>query len=185
MVDLEAEFNRWSISKHDFDEAHEYLKTFDANTDAIVQRALLSAAIVAYGRPFKRSDGYPKADKFITLPDGFFDAASLQLHDRIISLRDRGIAHSDFDTKPTARVPIKGAGFMTWSKPFNPLSEGLNIKAFEDLSWRLSMHCWTEMSRLDNQMKGAPPPASPVVPPSEGFVTNLVIPLSEFLPKKD
>ena len=54
MINLDAEFNRWSISKRDFEEAHEYLKAFDTNADGTIQRALLSAAIVAYARPFKK-----------------------------------------------------------------------------------------------------------------------------------
>lgn len=60
MDDLNAELNRWTLSSHDFEEAHDHLQTFDAIMDGIVQRAHLRAAIVAFGRPFKRSSTIPK-----------------------------------------------------------------------------------------------------------------------------
>src|SRR5258706_5873576 len=183
MDTLNAEFNRWSISKHDFEEAHEYLEAFSTGMDSLIQRALLSSAIVAYGRPFKRNDGYPKAVRYISLPANFFDTTSQELHDKIIELRDRGIAHSDFDRKPTARVPSMNPGVMTWSKPFNPLSEGISIEKFKNMSWRLHMHCFDEMSRLNNQMNGAPEPTTQYIPP-EGTSINLAIKLSEFKPKQ-
>jgi hypothetical protein len=181
---LDAEFNRWSISKHDFDEAHDYLKAFDPSMDGIVQRALLSAAIVAYGRPFKRNDTNPKAARSISIPDEFFNDEQKALHDKVIGLRDRGIAHSDFDLKPTARVPRNDTGVMTWSKPFNPLSEGINIASFRDIAWRLHMHCFDEMSRLNNQMNGAPAPSIQSSPPPEGATTIIALKLSEFVPKR-
>lgn len=183
MDNLNAEFNRWSISSHDFEDAHEYLKAIDPSIDGTIQRALLSAAIVAYGRPFKRNDTNPKAHRCISLPADLFDATSLGLHDKIIGLRDRGIAHSDFDLKPTARVQRNDSGVMTWSKPFNPLSEGISIESFRVMAWRLHMHCVSEMFRLNNQLNGAPESATQSTPPPEGASTTITFKLSEFKPK--
>ena len=100
---LTAEFNRLNISKHDFNEAHEYLEIFDSATDPIIQRALLSSAIIAYSRPFKPSYGKPfEATKSISFPDDLFDSMGISLHRRIIALRDQGLAHSDFSKNQLA-----------------------------------------------------------------------------------
>jgi hypothetical protein len=131
MHKLDAEFNRWSISKRDFEEAHEYLNAFEPSMDGTIQRALLTAAIVAYGRPFKNSFGVLKAKASISLPEGFFNVICIQLHKKLTKLRDSGVAHSDFELKPTGRVLRNDVGLMTWSKPFNPLSEGINIDLFK------------------------------------------------------
>lgn len=185
MQKLDAEFNRWSISKHDFEEAHEYLEAFDPSMNGTIQRALLSAAIVAYGRPFKRNDKNPKANRYISLPEDRLDAASVQLHKKLLELRDRGIAHSDFDLKPTARVARTDVGMMTWSKPFNPLSEGINIELFKTLAWRLQHHCWDEMFRLNNQLNGAPAPDNQVIPPTGETSTTIAFKLSDLKPTGD
>ena len=179
MRDLNAEFNRWSISKHDFEEAHDYLKAFNPSMDGTIQRALLSAAIIAYGRPFKRNDKNPKADRYIELPANLLDTAGHQLHTKIIELRDRGIAHSDFDLKPTSRVQRNDVGVMTWSKIFNPLSAGISVAKFQEMSWLLSMHCINEMSRLNSQLNGAGP-SSQSIPVPEDASLELRFKLSDF-----
>ncbi len=180
MEGLEAEFNRWTLSRHDFEEAHEYLSVFDSHTDATVQRALLSASIVAYARPFSRHYENPKAHKNIPRPDAILDSASLALHDKIIKLRNQGIAHSDYERKPTARVPIDSPGVMSWSKPFNPLSEGIDIAAFRALARRMQFHCWDYARALNHQMNNASPPLSTPPEMANGASLNVTLPLSMF-----
>lgn len=179
MNDLDAKLNRWTISRHDFEEAHEYLQAFVSSTDPVIQRALISAAIVAYGRPFTPNFGEPKAVRSITLPEDIFDPDGFRLHEKILQLRNKGIAHSDYTLKPTARVPSAASGLMTWSKPFNPLSEGINIDKFRDMAWQLHMRCFEEASKLNNQLNGAPIPASQGSSPPAGVAINLSIKLSE------
>ena len=55
--DSVATFNRLSISRHDFEEAHQYLKLRSEELHPFIQRALVTAAVVAYARPFKGSRG--------------------------------------------------------------------------------------------------------------------------------
>lgn len=181
-ANLNAEFNRWTISSHDFDEAHDYLKVISQfDNQPVVQRALLSAAIIAYCRPFMRSDGQPDAAAKISLPSGFFDAERMAIHDKVIYLRNRGVAHSDFAIKPTSRVPtMVSGGVLTWSKPFDPLSEGIKFSVFQEMAWRLHVQCSTEMLHLEKVLarEGEQQPAP------EGAVIRMTIPLSEFSPKK-
>ena len=131
-----------------------------------------------------KNDNSPKAIRLISLPEGLFDPAACDVHKKIIELRDRAIAHSDFDLKPTARVPRNDTGVMTWSKPFNPLSEGISIPFFQTMAWRLFNHCFHEMKQLNSQMNGAPDPTgSPQL--SGDSVSIISIPLSDFIPKAE
>ena len=52
-------------------------------------RALLSAAIIEYGKPFKKSRGIEKIDETI-IPNEY-----LNLHDTLIKSRDKFVAHID------------------------------------------------------------------------------------------
>jgi hypothetical protein len=143
---LEREYNRLSISIHDFEAATSYLGLFDETSSYVLQDAIASAAVVAYARPFKGSNAgieQLSARKLTFDLAEIFDAKQLHMHDTIIALRDRGIAHSDYDLKPTRRIQgPKGGGTMSEGKTFNP-QEGLNIAMFRDLAHRLHVHCVT------------------------------------------
>lgn len=73
---------------------------------------------------------------------------------------------------------------MTWSKPFTPLAAGIEIKEFQELTWRLGMHCWDEMSKIHNSLKTGEFEAAPHAVAPAGSEIRLVIPLSEFAPRK-
>jgi hypothetical protein len=51
------QFNRLSISNEDFEEAGGYLSLVESDMDWGVVQALIISAIVAYSRPFLKSDG--------------------------------------------------------------------------------------------------------------------------------
>jgi hypothetical protein len=179
----EADFNRWKLSEKDFEEAHTYLSEFNTDLSMVVQRALLTAAIVAYARPFKRSraaEGKASARAPTTLLDAL-DAEERRLHERIIGIRDEGVAHSDFDRKPTRRVARQDAFMMTWSKPFDVLGEDINIDTFKSMTWRLHMQCIQEMFNIHRQAKHTPV-AAPSNISGDGEVA-LRIPLSAFKPR--
>ena len=154
---LEATFNRLKLSERDFSEAHEYLERYPQASEIVMQRALIVSAIVAYSRPFKKNYGSKAdADTSLVLPPSFFEEQSDQaLHDKVIQLRDEGIAHSDYDRKPTRRVEAQGRGFMTRSKPFDPLAELDDIERFKRIAWRLKFHCVDKMFIIDRQLKGS------------------------------
>lgn len=153
---LEAKFNRLKLSERDFSEAHEYLDRRAQVSDVVVQRALIVAAIVAYSRPFKKSYGTEmQAETTLDFPQSCFeDQEDRALHDRVIQLRDQGVAHSDYDRKPTRRVHAQGRGFMTSSKPFDPLTEIHDVGRFQRIAWRLKNYCVDQMFMIDRRLKG-------------------------------
>lgn len=152
----EAVFNRLKLSERDFAEALEYLERYPQVSDIVIQRALVASATAAYSRPFTKNYGSKAdADTSLVLPPSFFeDPTDQALHNKIIRLRNEGIAHSDYSRKPTRRVETEGRGFMTWSKPFDPRAEIDDIEAFKRIAWRLRSYCVDQMFVIDRQLKG-------------------------------
>ncbi len=147
----EAEINRVNISVRDFEEAHGYLAAYDSNLEVVIQRALLTAAIVAYSRPFKKSRGGTDGQStrsISSLFDASLDENQKSLHSKIIELRDQGVAHSDFDCKPTRRIPSAPKSVMMWSKSFDVLSHEIDIVSFRDLAWIRYHRCIERLSQL-------------------------------------
>jgi len=186
--DLESRFNRVNMSAKDFEEAHSYLAEFRSDLPMVLQRALLTAAVVAYARPFKNSRGGREGSASAKLPIDIGTLLSMEhiaLHERIVDLRDRGIAHSDFSLKPTRRVARQDTAIMAWSKPFDILGELVDVKAFRDLAWAMHCHCvnaiFTLGKALGAQSTPAPLDARSALP--EGAV-SIRIPLNAFAPSR-
>ncbi len=148
MVDESAEFNRVSISIKDMEEASAYLVAYSDDQEEVIRRALLTAAIVAYARPFKRSNAGASGQSTRKLSDFVetrMDERQRALHDKVIALRDQGVAHSDYDKKPTRRVPSAPRSVARWSKPFDVLSEFIDIAIFREVTRQIENQC---ISRL-------------------------------------
>lgn len=187
-ADSTATFNRLNISRLDFEEAHQYLTAYSEDHDPIIQCALVTAAIIAYARPFKKSKGN-KADKVLTLPPDYFSHPDeAELHALLLELRDQGVAHSDFTRRPTGLLPSKAPGVMTWSRAFNPLSALHNIPLFKTMAWRLHCYCIEATQTLGMEIMNSGPLAAggpPISTRMPDEVLRLTIPLSKFFPDKD
>lgn len=183
---LESDFNRVNLSSKDFEEAHQYLSGYSPDLSLVLQRALLTAAVIAYARPFTKNRGHRDGLATARLPIAVADVLDHDkraLHNRIIDLRDRGIAHSDYSLKPTRRVARQDTAIMTWSKPFDILSELIDVQAFRDLAWAMHCHCVNAIFALGKQLQDqsttAPLDARSELP--DGAI-SLRIPLSAFAP---
>ena len=84
------------IAQGDLAQAHAFARELCvAGHSAVVREALTLASVVAYARPFKKSNG-GEADRLIavdTIPQ--LSPADSALHDYVIGLRDTEMAHSD------------------------------------------------------------------------------------------
>ncbi len=134
---LTCKSQRATMSRRDFREALDYLEKLRDAGDEIVQRGLLSAAIVSYARPFTRNRRGAENEATCTFEFTWpadLSARVRDTHDTIVRLRDTVVAHSDFDARPMRRVPAPGKSFVTRSQPFDLLAELPDRGAFEFLA---------------------------------------------------
>lgn len=140
----DAALRRASISKRDIEEALDYLNSFATNQPATIQRALLVAAIVSYSRPFSGNNGgreQQSSRKVDIDPKQALNEQELALHCKIIELRDKEVAHSDFDAKPVIIVQRDSTGVVMGGKLSDPLSHPIRIDDFKSLCEKIENKC--------------------------------------------
>jgi len=102
------------MSRRDFAEAEDYLGAWRDDLSGTLKRALLVAAIVAYARPFtSNAKGAERraATMLMGNPKRILGGEEYLLHEKVLSLRNEAIAHSDYDRRPTRFVKTMGTGF--------------------------------------------------------------------------
>jgi hypothetical protein len=152
---LEAQFNRASISRKDFAEAEGYLRAYGDELSETLRRALLVAAIVAYARPFTSNDSGIKGIASARLtgnPKRILSSEEFRLHEQILGLRNKAVAHADYDRKPTWFIERLVTGFRTKSKPFDVLSETIPIDTFLAMCTKMWSHCTGRLQRLSREL---------------------------------
>ena len=110
--------------------------------------AILTAAIVAYCRPFKKSRSQGQAAPKLTADS--LDAVRQQqaLHTLLETKRDSFIAHADWDARPTAFLRIDGDAVLRQS-PMPSVHKGLNIEDFRELVKNVGYECRRKAFALD------------------------------------
>ncbi|MDP3298027.1 MAG: hypothetical protein Q8N09_10670 [Thermodesulfovibrionia bacterium] len=134
--------NRAFLSKHDLDECNKFLYKFSKIEDDIIKEALLIAALIAYGRPFSENKENDKIIKkipleLVTRP---FEPSEKRLHAKLMTIRNKAIAHSDIVKKPTSSS-VDGQGLVQQSKPYNILAEDIDINKMLNLSKKMILIC--------------------------------------------
>ena len=154
MEGLERKFNRLTLSRQDFAEAIEYLDCIESNEPSVARRAFLSMAVISYARPFRTSYGAGRASALIKPPlDEVLTPEERQLHSGLLELRDQAIAHSDYEIRPTRRVPTPGlSGMMSRTRPFDVQSEVPSLDLFRSTARKLEHWCTGQCIRLDKEM---------------------------------
>jgi hypothetical protein len=156
VVDIRAQFHRAHISRGDFEEAEEYLRAYRLRSRPATRRAILFAAIVSYSRPFIYSRGGTPRQATSRLSGEqlkLLTASERALHATILSLRHQVLAHSDFDRKPTRLVESVGTGFLVKSKPFDLLSQEINVSAFVAMCVKMKNYCSDTMFALNRTLQ--------------------------------
>ena len=133
-VKIEKQFNRTRISINDLDQTIKYLECLNRITsheDDIIRSALLIAAIISYSRPFSEN----RSDKLSVGIQKFGQDEKKEIkneigeetfayHKKILGLRNKAVAHSEYATNPTKRSKnySNKKGFVITSRFFNVLS---------------------------------------------------------------
>ena len=153
-MEQDATANRLARAIGDMQEAQHYLMVLwklksgelDIKDDFImksVREAAFVAAVIAYSRPFKKSNSDGKADRSISLSDLPLvggDPQLTSLHKTIIEKRDRAVAHADWEYHPTELLGIEG-GMTVRHSPRPVYTEGIKLEAFQKLSELVCKEC--------------------------------------------
>ncbi len=153
---LRAQIHRMILSEDDFYEAEKYLLCFEQKLidNENIKRALLLAAIISFARSFLKSEDHPKAVS--KLPKNvtriFLNDDERELHQKIISLRNQALAHSDYNYKPVIWSGGVENGFSFQASSFNLLSEEIDIKQFLLLARKLKGYCTSKQFELNSKV---------------------------------
>jgi hypothetical protein len=143
------------LSHDDFEEALQYIAKLAGAQDDVLRRALLSAAIVAYARPFSNNSGGATGSATSQLAvrlNKVLTAEEQRLHETLISLRNEVVAHTDFDRKPVKRLKGTHAGFTMSGKLFDLLAQPIDLSLFQAMCNGLRAHCFHSMMELNKQI---------------------------------
>ena len=152
---MEAQFSRAHISMRDFEEARDYLQAHREEYPDIVKRPLLVAATVSYARPFTDNDPGDEGQSTPRLAvrlKKLLTPEETSLHERLLAIRHEAVAHSAYARKPARRVPGPKPGFLVKSKPYDILSEPIDLELFLALSAKLAHHCFDSMNALNKEL---------------------------------
>lgn len=155
--------NRLFLAFKDMQDTSRYLRAYveleqledarDISKFASHREAILIAAIVTYCRPFKysRSDG--KADNLIKPEEiGLFAGKESfgQLHTALLNLRDKAVAHGDWDYHTTELVEATESSVQRRSpRPF--YGQGVSIPEFVRLVKHVRVNCLNMAFDLDRK----------------------------------
>ena len=152
---LNAQLNRTRLSHDDFEEAGAYLRELEPQQSDVLRRGLLSAAIVAYVRPFTSNDrgSNGKATPVLAVrPKKILSDTEVALHEKLVLLRNEVVAHSQYDRKPVARVSGTQSGFTMQGKIFDLLAEKIDVALFRVICDAMRYHCFNTMLELNRKM---------------------------------
>jgi|GEM_PF-989750 len=148
-ISSEAELNRYSIAVRDFEDAQRFLcAARNHGIDSIEYEALLFAAIISYWRPFSLNEKSKSAAASVRLDIQNFGTLSenqKELHRNCENLRNKALAHSEYEYNPTRLRP---SGVFV-SSPFSLLGSSQirdpgsvhNMDLFQQLLEKLIDSC--------------------------------------------
>jgi hypothetical protein len=157
------EANRYHLSAKDFNAALKYLhacvelkekdEESGKNQYSCHQEGLLIAAIISYGRPFKRSWSKDFATPSITvdLPQVFNAVEDhVSFHEHIIELRDKAVAHSDPKFHKTELVKSPPDTSLVHRKSsVVHCSEIVDLEMFITIAKAMALHCSCRSYEID------------------------------------
>ena len=161
---MDAKIHRLLQSTHDIFQASMYLQEWVPDGPVELRRAIMTAAIISYCRPFTGNRGATDARR-LAISD-FLDASVddelrlLYLHDRLMQFRDTVVAHSDLHAQPITLGTRTETGFNYQQLRIDVLGPAINIIEFRRLCSLVNSRATEEMHRLARET--LPSQAAPV-----------------------
>jgi hypothetical protein len=150
--------NRLALAAWDMYEASRHLRAYDdlegrqsaqgTNEFEHHCEAILSAAIVAYCRPFKGSNSDGFADRSVLSNSLAAVQARLVLHKLVVTKRDKFIAHADWDARSTEMKMIGSTIVRHYPNP--SVYAGLDLAEFRELITTVRQECQSKANAIDS-----------------------------------
>ena len=137
-VKIERQIARVNVSIKDMQHCLEFTSIWDESLGEVLQRALITAAVISYTRPFSDNGDHPKATgrPLFSLSD--LTKEEQQLHTRLCDVRNQAIAHSDFRMSSSRPVDFPGdRGVLMATKMYEPLIEAGRMKDIHSLATKV------------------------------------------------
>ena len=134
---IDRQFNRAYVSRQDMELCVQFCAALDSASDPVIQRALVTAAIISYARPFSGNADHAKATSSPKVRQMDLTEVERTLHKRICNLRNNALAHSDYDMNPTSAVQYRQAGYLVASRLYDPLAEMDNMGSLHSLAKKM------------------------------------------------
>jgi hypothetical protein len=129
-------------------------------SDTLEHQALLIAAIIMYSRPFSANEKEKIAAAESRLDEGLvpFKGEKRHLHDRIIKLRNKTVAHAESTAYPVVYVPSnQKSKFATVSRRSSIVSPEVDLNTFAAIAFEMMACCVNDS--LDLAAGTAKPPS--------------------------
>lgn len=142
-------FTRTHISRRDFAKSIGFINVAATHELSSPEyEALLLAAIISYARPFSGNEQgkSPPSDSRLAIDVAQLLGVDLALHERLIEVRNKAVAHSESAYYPVELLPVipdgEGArGFAAASQSWHVLNEHIDLVEFKRVAEALHQKC--------------------------------------------
>ena len=152
---LKAQVARYILSSNDFEEALSYLYAKPPEDAVVIRRALLTAAIVAYARPFTNNEkgSSDKATATVSLKlSNILSKDEPAQHEDLIKMRNLAIAHSTSELRPVVCNHLDPPTYLVGHQVFDPLAQAIDRCLFSSACNKLYQACFGSISELNIQI---------------------------------
>ena len=170
---LHAQLNRTVLSSEDVREARGYFAALATELPEVARRGLMTAAIVAYARPFvgvRSGSAVQEATSQLKVKlQDVFTAEDIGQHHQLLALRQKVVAHTDYGVKPVRRYEGTRHQFSMDLHHFELLDQGVDPVRSARMCSKLEAHCFTQCLGLNEAIVRAVAVSNtPAAPPTIG-----------------
>lgn len=159
MRDLNPQQYRIHLSAHDFESAGNFIQEARRfKPSDLAYEALLESAVTRYARPFSANErGQAKADARLDFDVStvLADPDDVDLHDHIIRIRNKMVAHAEsqfFPSQILNPTAPGGTGYSVVSTRWNIIQESLNLDAFGRIAAAMRLACLNRMGEYIHKL---------------------------------
>jgi hypothetical protein len=137
-LQIDRQISRVNISVKDMQHCLEFTSAWNASLDEVLQRALITAAVISYTRPFSGNEEHPRATGKPLFSPNDLTQEEQRLHKRLCDVRDQAIAHSDVSMSSSRPISYPGnRGVVMATKMYDPLTEAPKMQDIHSLATKV------------------------------------------------